>query len=148
MLLSDLWTHLSQASYPTEDVKCWGLLRTVPLNGVEVEAPSAIRTLILRSSLLHTPDMRKATVKRAAQGKKHPAINMVYRCNCVPCTMLGTVLVTTTLKQLGSDHNNQMLQWASPPRTFSSPFLIYPLTAKWKRSKKWPEFIQTLMIPQ
>ena len=71
------------------------------MNGVEIEAPSAIRTLILRSGLLHTPDMRKAAGMRAAQGKTHPAINMVYWCNCVPRTMLGTVLVTMTLKQLG-----------------------------------------------
>ena len=86
----------------------WGPL---PLNGVEV--PSAIRTLILRSCLLQTPDMSKATGMRAAQGETHPGITMVYQCNCVPHTVLGTVLVTMTLKQLGSDNNNQMLQWAS-----------------------------------
>ena len=35
-----------------------------------------------------------------------------------------------------------------PPGPFSSPFLIYPLTTKLKRSKKWPDFIQMFMIPQ
>ena len=35
-----------------------------------------------------------------------------------------------------------------PPWPFSSPFLIYPLTTKLKRSKKWPDFIQMFMIPQ
>ena len=57
-------------SYPAEDVKCWGLLRTTALEP-GVEAPSVIRTLILRTCL-QTPDMSKATGLRAMkrQGTK------------------------------------------------------------------------------
>ena len=36
--------------------------------------------------------MSKATGMRAAQGETHPAITMVYRCNCVLRTVLGTGL--------------------------------------------------------
>ena len=61
-----LWAwSLSQVLYPIEDVKCWGLLRTTALEP-GVEAPSVIRTLILRTSL-QTPDMSKATGMRAAR---------------------------------------------------------------------------------
>lgn len=83
------------------------------MNGVEVEAPSASRTLLLRSGLLQTPDMSKATGMRAAQGETHPALPMVYWPNGAPRAVLGTVLVTMTLKPLGSDPNNQMLQRVS-----------------------------------
>ena len=56
---------LSQVLYSTEDVKCWGLLRTTALEP-GVEAPSVIRTLILRTCL-QTPDMSRATGMRATR---------------------------------------------------------------------------------
>ena len=68
--------------------------------------------------------------------------------------MVGTGLVTMTLKQLGSDCNNPMLQWASHQgfSIFLSYSSIYYLKTKkqkmLKRNKKWSEFIQALMIPQ
>ena len=72
----------------------------------------------------------------------------------MPRTVVGTGLVTMTLKQLGSDCNNPMLQWASHQgfSIFLSYSSIYYLKTKkqkmLKRNKKWSEFIQALMIPQ
>ena len=59
------------------EVKGWGLQRTTALES-GVEAPSAIRTQVLRTCLLQTPDMSKAIGMSCCTGRDTSSITMLY----------------------------------------------------------------------
>lgn len=98
---------------------------------------------ILKTYQLQTPDMSSATGMRRCRGTDRSSITTLYWCDYVPNAMLGAGLVTMTLLPMRSDPNNQILQeLLAEAFSFSSPFLVYPLTTKSKRNKRRPDFVQ------
>ena len=65
----------------------------------------------------------------------------------MPRTRLGTGIVTMTLIQVGSDHNTQKVQRAVI-RVFFLSFPPLSPNDKVENNNKWPEFMQTLTVPQ
>lgn len=135
---SDLCIRLSQDSYPAGDVRCWSLLKIAALeSGVEVRSsePTSFRYLIGAGP----------PAWRAAKEETGPETTILFQCSSMPSTMLGTKLVTMTqiwlVMIIRITCYNGLLTWPS------SPYLIYLLTTKLKRRKKWLEFIQAFTTP-